>query len=126
MTTLTLDHLSEPQRQALQGTPARPANTFEQLAGRFAAQADKALSQGRPLVARTLEGYARLARDLATPDTDARWNVADPTADVPPALLLPDGRYSCDGCEAATERADLVERDAGFLCPDCVQPEVRA
>ncbi|KAA2285451.1 hypothetical protein [Arenimonas fontis] len=106
MTTLTLDHLSEPQRQALQGPPARPANHFDQLAGRFAAQADKALSQGRPLAARTLEGYARLARDLAAPDTDAR--------------------YSCDGCEAATERADLVERPEGFLCPDCVQPGVRA
>lgn len=125
MTTLTLDHLSEPQRQALQGPPARPANSFSQLAGRFAAQADKAVALGRPLVARTLQGYAHLARDLATPDSLERWNVADPAADVPAALLTPCGRYCCDRCEAATVRADLVERPEGFLCPECAAPGER-
>ena len=124
MTTLTLDHLSEPQRQALQGLPARPANSFNQLAGRLAAQADKAATLGRPLVARTLQGYAAMARDLATPDLPERWNVADPAADVPAALLTPCGRYCCDRCEAATERADLVERVDGFLCPECAAPAV--
>lgn len=123
MTTLTLDHLSEPQRQALQGPPARPANRFDQLADRFSAQADKAQALGRPLVARTLQGYAALAQDLAKPDTDDRWDVANPAADVPAWLLTPDGRYCCDRCEAATERADLVRRPEGFLCPDCAQPE---
>lgn len=126
MTTLTLDHLSEPQRQALQGPPARPANTFDQLAGRLAAQADKALALGRPVVAHGLRGFAAIARDLAQPDLPDRWNVADPSADVPSALLTPDGRYCCDRCEACTERADLVERPEGFLCPECAARESRA
>ena len=47
------------------------------------------------------------------------YNVADPSAWVPPMLLSPDGRYSCDLCEALTDRADLVRVPAGFVCPDC-------
>ena len=30
-----------------------------------------------------------------------------------------------DRLEAATERAHLVERPEGFLCPDCAQPGAR-
>ncbi|MCG2605013.1 MAG: hypothetical protein KBO60_18290 [Achromobacter sp.] len=126
MTTLTLDHLSEPQRQALQGPLGRTANAFDQLAARLASRADQAQARGMAVLSHGLRGYAHLARDLATPVSLERWNVADPAADVPAALLTPDGRYSCDGCEAATERVDLVERPEGFLCPDCAQPGARA
>ena len=126
MTTLTLDHLSEPQRQALQGPPSRPANVFDHLANRLTANADQAQARGMAVLSRGLRGYAHLARDLATPDTLPSWNVADPAADVPAALLTPDGRYCCDRCEAATERADLVERPEGFLCPECAAPEAQA
>lgn len=54
-------------------------------------------------------------------DTDrfGRYAVADPAARVPAALLTPDGRYSCDGCEAATERASLTALATGYYCPDC-------
>lgn len=56
-------------------------------------------------------------------DTDrfGRYAVADPAANVPAALLTPDGRYSCDGCETVTERANLTARADGYMCPDCAQ-----
>lgn len=53
----------------------------------------------------------------------SRWNVADPEAYVPAALLAPDGRYSCDRCDFLCERPRLVERLDGFICPDCVAEE---
>lgn len=52
-------------------------------------------------------------------DAFERFDVASPAALVPAALLSPDGRYSCDGCEAVTERGDLVASAAGYHCPDC-------
>ena len=52
-----------------------------------------------------------------------RWNVADPGAYVPAALLAPDGRYSCDRCDFLCERSQLVERPDGFICPECVVEE---
>lgn len=48
-----------------------------------------------------------------------RFNVADPTVEVTAALLAPDGRYSCDRCDALSERADLTELPEGFVCRDC-------
>jgi hypothetical protein len=53
-----------------------------------------------------------------------QFNVADPDAWVPSALLAPDGRYSCDHCEGLCERSNLTERPDGFLCPVCVAEEV--
>jgi hypothetical protein len=49
-----------------------------------------------------------------------RYNVADPNAFVPPELLAPDGRYSCDRCDFLCERAELVELPEGFICPECI------
>jgi hypothetical protein len=122
MSTLTLDHLSEPQRQALRG-PEPSTNPFAQLSRRFDNQAALARSLGRPLAARTLQGYANLAADLAKPDNLERWNVADPKAIVPAALLAPDGRYSCDGCEGLVERAALTTFPHGFFCAECAQEQ---
>lgn len=51
-----------------------------------------------------------------------RYDVANPSAAVPAALLSPDGRYSCDGCEALTERAALVACQAGYYCAACAPP----
>lgn len=48
-----------------------------------------------------------------------RLNVADPSVVVPAALLAPDGRYSCDRCDALCERTSLSELPEGFVCPDC-------
>lgn len=52
-------------------------------------------------------------------DSFERFDVASPAALVPAALLSPDGRYSCDGCDALTERGDLVASAVGYHCPDC-------
>lgn len=49
-----------------------------------------------------------------------RWNVTDPKAWVPAALLAPDGRYSCDRCDSVVERHVLTELPEGFVCPDCL------
>lgn len=49
-----------------------------------------------------------------------RFNVADPNAIVPAALLAPDGRYACDRCDFLCERRELVEIPEGFICPTCV------
>jgi hypothetical protein len=49
-----------------------------------------------------------------------RYNIADPSAFVPPELLATDGRYSCDRCDFLCERAALVELPDGFICPDCI------
>lgn len=68
MTTLTLDHLSEPQRQALQGPAARPANRFHALAGQLATRADQAQAQGLLILSCGLRGFAAMARDLASDD----------------------------------------------------------
>jgi hypothetical protein len=122
MTTLTLDHLSEPQRQALSG-PEPATNPFAQLSQRFGIQAALARSLGRPVAARTLQGYADLAADLAKPDELERWDVANPDAIVPAALLSPDGRYSCDGCEGLVDRAALLSRPHGFFCSECAQEQ---
>jgi hypothetical protein len=54
------------------------------------------------------------------PGTELRYNVVDPSAYVPPELLAPDGRYSCDRCDFLCERATLVELPEGFVCPDCI------
>lgn len=51
-----------------------------------------------------------------------RYDVANPSAAVPAALLSPDGRYSCDGCEALTERGALVACQAGYYCAACAPP----
>lgn len=48
-----------------------------------------------------------------------RFNIADLNAFVPATLLSTDGRYACDRCDALCERAELVERPDGFICPDC-------
>jgi hypothetical protein len=48
-----------------------------------------------------------------------RYDVANPSAAVPAALLSPDGRYSCDGCEALTERGALAACQAGYFCSGC-------
>lgn len=111
---------------SLSASPARPANRFDQLADRFTALRNRAAAESRPVLALVLQGYASLSRDLAKSDLSDRWNVADPAASVPDWLLTPDGRYCCDGCEAATERADLVERHEGFLCPGCAQAGARS
>ncbi len=34
-------------------------------------------------------------------------------------FVLPDGRYPCDWCEAATELEHLTRTEAGVVCPDC-------
>lgn len=59
------------------------------------------------------------AADLLPLDSFGRFAVADPAALVPPMLLAPDGRYSCDGCDALIERAELVANAAGYYCADC-------
>lgn len=50
-----------------------------------------------------------------------RWNPI--TGDCPPLLLSPDGRYSCDNCEALVVCSQLTENRHGFLCPDCAGRE---
>lgn len=52
-------------------------------------------------------------------DRFGRFDVADPSTLVPPMLLGPDGRYSCDGCEGLTERDELQAGPLGYFCPDC-------
>lgn len=52
-------------------------------------------------------------------DAFGRYDVANPAAPVPPALLAPDGRYACDACDALTDRADLAAHAAGYFCPAC-------
>lgn len=52
-----------------------------------------------------------------------RLDVADPSVAVPAALLAPDGRYSCDRCDALSERAELTELPEGFVCRDCAAGE---
>jgi truncated hemoglobin YjbI len=66
MSTITLDHLSEPQRQALQGPAPLSPDHFDSLATRFRAARTKARLFDRPLATRIFDGYARLASDLAT------------------------------------------------------------
>jgi hypothetical protein len=58
-----------------------------------------------------------------TPPT-GRFNVADPDAYVPAALLAPDGRYACDRCDFLCERQALTELPEGFVCPDCIAESV--
>lgn len=72
MTTLTLDHLSEPQRQALQGPKGRPANRFHALAGQLANRADRAQAQGLLILSCGLRGFAAMARDLASDELASR------------------------------------------------------
>lgn len=47
----------------------------------------------------------------------------DLTKPFPELLLLPDGRYACDSCDAAVEREKLVKVGEGYLtefwCPHC-------
>jgi hypothetical protein len=59
-------------------------------------------------------------KPVTAPSMEWRFNVADPTASVPAALLAPDGRYSCDRCDGLCERADLTELPEGFICPECI------
>jgi hypothetical protein len=49
-----------------------------------------------------------------------RFNVADPDAYVPAALLAPDGRYACDRCDFLCERQALTGLPEGFVCSDCI------
>ena len=119
MSTITLDHLSEPQRQALQGVPPAPIAGLPGIAARFHHQAAKAAILDCPALGVTLRGFARLAAALVTTDEPTRWDAADPGAAVPAALLSPDGRYSCDACESLVERADLTPMPHGFFCPHC-------
>lgn len=103
--------------------PARPATRFHALAAQLATRADQAQAQGLLILSCGLRGFAAMARDLAKPDELDRWDVADPAAIVPPALLAPDGRYSCDGCEGLVERAALVTFPQGFYCSECAQEQ---
>lgn len=52
-------------------------------------------------------------------DAFGRYDVANPAAPVPAALLAPDGRYACDACDALTDRAHLVPLASGYFCQDC-------
>jgi len=52
-----------------------------------------------------------------------RIDIKGPIEKIPPALLAPDGRYSCDRCDFLCERPHLVERPDGYICPDCVAEE---
>ena len=65
MSTITLDHLSEPQRQALQGPALATPTELDAMAGRFQAARTQARLFDRPAEARVFDGFARLARDLA-------------------------------------------------------------
>lgn len=65
MSTITLDHLSEPQRQALQGPALATPDQLDALAGRFLAARTVARLFDRPLAAQVFDGYARLSADLA-------------------------------------------------------------
>lgn len=69
MTTLTLDQLPEPARDALRGEAPRPQpSRFEDLARRLRGQVTLARLMDRPGCARVLAGYAAIAQDLATID----------------------------------------------------------
>lgn len=66
MSTITLDHLTEPQRQALHGPALATPSELEAMAGRFRAARTRARLFDRPGDARVYDGFARLAADLAT------------------------------------------------------------
>lgn len=119
MTSLTLEALTPAQRTALAGPALATPDALAGLAARFRALRTKARLFDKPALAHALGGYARLAADLAAYAQDDRWDVANPDATVPAALLAPDGRYSCDGCEGLVERAALVTFPHGFYCSEC-------
>ena len=54
-------------------------------------------------------------------DLIGRFDVADPDAYVPAALLAPSGRYSCDRCDGLAIRSELIELPEGFICPVCAR-----
>jgi hypothetical protein len=51
------------------------------------------------------------------------FDIKGPLENIPPAMLAPDGRYSCDRCDFLCERSLLVERPDGFICPECILEE---
>jgi hypothetical protein len=65
MSTITLDHLSEPQRQALQGPALATPTDLDAMAGRFQAARTQARLFDRTVDAQVYDGFACLARDLA-------------------------------------------------------------
>jgi hypothetical protein len=65
MSTITLDHLTEPQRQALQGPALATPSELDAMAGRLLAARTRARLFDRPGDARVYDGFARLAGDLA-------------------------------------------------------------
>ncbi len=123
MSTITLEALTAAQRTALNGQAVITSEGLSGMARRFRVQATKARLFDKPVLAHTLRGYAHLAAHLALVASPGRWNFADPHAEVPAALLAPDGRYSCDGCEALIQRADLTTLPHGFFCVDCGQEQ---
>lgn len=65
MSTITLDHFSEPQRQALQGPALATPSELDAMAGRFRTARTRARLFDRSAEARVFDGFARLASDLA-------------------------------------------------------------
>lgn len=76
MSTITLGHLSEPQRQALQGPAPLSPDHLDGLATRFRAARTEARLFDRPVVAHVMAGYAKLAADLARCDARTEWRLA--------------------------------------------------
>lgn len=66
MSTLTLDHLSEPQRAALHGAASpRASSRIAAIGARFRVLETRAKLADKPVLARIHRGYAELAADLA-------------------------------------------------------------
>lgn len=119
MSTTPSRHHLEPQQHASQCALSAPGVDLAGIAARFHHQAAKAATIGSPTLSVTLHGFGRLAAALAEAGSEDRWDVADPGAAVPAALLAPDGRYACDGCEGLVERAELSPLAHGFFCAHC-------